>query len=209
MRELEFLPEWYPRIQRRKRLVVLHGWLTVVVAAGLCLWMLLARRNVQQAQAALSSISSEMVQTQSEQRQLDEQLAIKQELQVKERIVAHIGFPMEMSRLLRALDAVMPKEMSLLEASFETQEQLVGPSGPAAARATPDVEPVIDRQLKVRVVGVAPTDVDLANFLAGLNSYSFFRQVSLGKASDKSDSGHLMREFEVTFQIDLNQPVSK
>jgi len=209
MRELEFLPEWYPRIQRRKRLVVLHGWLTVVVAAALCLWMLLARRNVQQAQAALSSISSEMVQTQSEQRQLDEQLAIKQELQVKERIVAQLGFPMEMSRLLRALDAVMPKEMSLLEASFLTQEQLVGPTGPAAARATPDVEPAIDRQLKVRLVGVAPTDVDLANFLAGLNSYSFFRQVSLGKASDKSDSGHLMREFEVTFQIDLNQPVSK
>jgi Tfp pilus assembly protein PilN len=209
MRELEFLPDWYPRIRRRKRFVVLHGWLTVVVAVGLCLWMLLARRNVQHAQAALNSISSEMVQTQSEQRQLDEQLAIKKELLVKEQIVAQLGFPMEMSRLLRALDSVMPKEMSLLEASFETQEQLVGPSGPAAARATPETEPAVDRKLKVRLVGVSPTDVDLANFLAGLNSYSFFKQVSLGKASDKSDSGHLMREFEVTFLIDLNQPSVK
>ena len=38
MRELEFLPQWYPQIRRRRRLVHLQAWLTLVlIAVGLFL----------------------------------------------------------------------------------------------------------------------------------------------------------------------------
>lgn len=209
MHEIEFLPEWYPRIRRRKRVVVLQTWMTFVVALGLGAWIVMAQRNIRHAQAAMNSLDSQMAQTQTEQRQLEEQLAIKKELLLKEQIVAQLGFPVEMSRLLRSLDTIMPPEMSLVDASFETSEQLVAGSTAAALRATADKEQSIDRRLKVKLAGVAPSDVDLANFLAGLTSYSFFQKVSLVKASDKTDSGHLMREFEVTFEMDLNQPLPK
>ena len=207
MRELEFLPEWYPRVRRRKRLTMLHGWMTIVIVCGLCLWMLLAHRNVRAAQAALASLDAQMTQTKTEQRQLDDQLAIKKQLEVQEKIVATLGFPVDMSRLLHTLDAVMPREMSLLDANFETLEQQVAATGTAAARATPAKEQYsVDRKLRVRLTGVAPTDVDLANFLAGLTSLPFLQQISLVRADDKTDTGHLLREFEVTFLVDLNQP---
>ena len=215
MCELEFLPEWYPRIQRRKRLVVLSGWMTVIVAVAFLLWTLLAHHNVRVDEAMLSSLESQVVQNKTEQKQLDEQLAIKKQLEAQARIVATLGFPVEMSRLLRTLDAVMPKEMSLIDVSFDTVEQQVSAAvatGTAAARATPGTDrPAadIDRKLKVRLIGVSPTDVDLANFLAGLTSLSFLQEVALVRSDFKSDSGHLMREFEVTFSMDLNQSLGK
>jgi hypothetical protein len=212
MRELEFLPDWYPRVRRRKRMVVLHGWMTLVVALGLGLWLALAHRNVSRAEAALRSFDSLMVQSETEKRQLNEQLDVKKELLIKEQIVAELGFPVEMSRLLRTLDGVMPKEMSLVEASFDTEERpAAAATNAAAARATPEnmEGPRFDRKLIVNLRGVAPTDVDLANFIAGLTSLPFLQDVALVKANDKTDNGHLMREFVVKFQMDLNQPVSR
>ncbi len=61
----------------------------------------------------------------------------------------------------------------------------------------------------MRLVGVAPDDVDLANFLAGLTNYPFFEQIALLKADGIIDGGHAMREFEVTFSMSLNAPAAQ
>jgi hypothetical protein len=61
----------------------------------------------------------------------------------------------------------------------------------------------------VRLLGVSPSDVDLANFLAGLTNVPFFQDVAMIRSHDKSDSGHIMREFEVTFGMSLNAPASE
>ena len=67
--------------------------------------------------------------------------------------------------------------------------------------------PQMDRRLKVKLVGVAPSDVDLANFLAGLTQVPFFEQVSIAYARDKVEAGHILREFEVSWSMGLNVPV--
>jgi hypothetical protein len=63
---------------------------------------------------------------------------------------------------------------------------------------------MVERWLKVSLVGVAPNDLDLANFLTGLTNYPFFEQIQLLKADGVVDGGHAMREFEVTFSMSLN-----
>ena len=45
MRELEFLPDWYPQTHRRRRLIVLQGWLTLIMVAGMGSWIVLQDRN--------------------------------------------------------------------------------------------------------------------------------------------------------------------
>jgi hypothetical protein len=47
----------------------------------------------------------------------------------------------------------------------------------------------------------------LSDFLTGLTQFKFLDQVSVMYAKDKMDSGHVLREFEVTFTMSLNQPV--
>ena len=205
MRELEFLPDWYPRLRRQRRRVLLQTWVALLVVAGLALWLTLARRNASRADVALRAFEAQVLQTETERRQLDEQLRMKAQLEQREEVVASLGFPVEMSRLLRTLDVIMPREMSLKDVTCTTIEQPLVYDGPAAAQArAPQDKPAVDRRLKVSLVGVAPNDLDLANFLTGLTNYPFFEQIQLLKADGVIDAGHTMREFEVTFSMSLN-----
>ncbi len=206
MRELEFLPDWYPRLRQGRRLVVLQVWMTLAVLAGLALWCGLAGRNVRNAEAAASALDAQLRQTQTEQQQLDVQMALKKELMQKEQIIARLGFPVEMSRLLQTLDSAMPREMSLLEISCVTEETAPPAASSAlAAQARPESQRILERRMKVRLTGVAPTDVDLANLMASLQTeFPFLEQIALVRAGGRSEGGHLMREFEVTFSINLN-----
>ena len=52
---------------------------------------------------------------------------------------------------------------------------------------------------------MVPTDVDLANFLAGLQNVPYFENVAMAYAKDRAENGHVMREFEVNFTIDLTR----
>jgi hypothetical protein len=145
-----------------------------------------------------------VLQTETEKRQLEEQLRIKKELEQREQIVAGLGYPVEMSRLLQTLDSIMPREMSLKSLTCNTEEQAHVAAGPAAAQAKPNKGASTDRRLRVALVGVAPNDVDLADFLLGLTNYPFLENVALVRADGMSEGGYLMREFEVTFTVNLN-----
>jgi hypothetical protein len=208
MRELEFLPDWYPRLRRHRRRVLLQTWVALVVVGGLALWLALARRNANRAETALRAFEVQVLQTETERRQLEEQLRMKAQLEQREQVVASLGFPVEMSRLLRTLDVIMPTEMSLKDVTCTTVEQQLVYDGPAAAQArAPQDARQVDRRLKVSLVGVAPNDLDLANFLTGLTNYPFFEQIQLLKADGVVEGGHAMREFEVTFSMSLNTTV--
>jgi hypothetical protein len=218
MREIEFLPDWYPRAQRRKRIVLLEGWLLFLLILGLGSWMLLAQRNVFGAERSLSSLKGQLDQMHTEQRMLDEQLVLRKELQAKEQLLASLGYPVEMTRLLQTIDSIMPKATSLTEFGCETEEQVKPVAGNTPAVGAhagyrdrnrdgqPQQQQQIDRKLRVRIVGVAPSKLDLANFLAGFANVPFFQQVAVTYARDKSEAGHVLCEFEVTFCMDLNQP---
>lgn len=202
MRELEFLPAWYPQARRRRRWLRLHACTTVLLLCGLGLWVGLARRNIIGASAALASVDRQLAQSQLELEQLQVQLRLKSQLELQRQIVSRLGLQVEMSRMINTLEQVMPKEMSLCELTFDTEEQLKRGDGSAAAPTNKDTQK--NRVLRVRMLAVAPSDVDLANFLAGLTNVPFFQEVAMTTSHDKSEGGHIMREFEVTFSMNLN-----
>ncbi|MGH7179685.1 MAG: PilN domain-containing protein [Tepidisphaeraceae bacterium] len=202
MRELEFLPSWYPQARRRKRMLCVQAWTTLTLVMGLALWCVLIGRNLRIAQASLGTVDAQLKQTHSELIQLDEQLTLKKQLELQRQIVAKLGLPVQFSRLLRTIDAVMPREMSLVEVTFDTDEQVktVKSVQQVGAKDQP-----LQRRLRVKLLAVAPSDVDLANFLSALANHSFFEQVAMTFARDRTEAGHVMREFEVTFSMNLDQ----
>jgi hypothetical protein len=190
-------------------MVYLQAWVTGLLLVGMVTWSILAARNVRHAQAGLTRVGGLIAQSELELTQLRQQLELKQQLEFQKQIVARLGLPVEASRLIGTLGALMPKEMSLLELTFDTEESVRAANGGAAKQpGTKDGNSDLDRRLKVRMLAVAPSDVDLANFLAGLTNTPFFEQVSMTFARDKSQDGHLMREFEVTFGMNLNHPMA-
>jgi hypothetical protein len=128
--------------------------------------------------------------------------SIRRQLRQQEEVVSRIGFAIEACKAVNAIDERMPKQMALTGIVLENEEK-VDHSVFAAGRGAGGDAPVVDRRLRVRVQGVCPTDVDLANFMTQLSSVPFFDAVNNTYAREKAEANHVMREFELTFSVNL------
>jgi Tfp pilus assembly protein PilN len=205
VREVEFLPAWYPQVRRRRRFVILQAWMTLVVLGGLGTWLTFASRNVREYEARLARVDRELTASRSELKVIEELMTLRKDLVQKSQVLAKVGSHAEAARLLATLDEAMPKSTALLELSLITEEThtTVTSSG---ARANVPKEPVMDRRLNVKLTGVAPTDVEVASFLDKLTGKPFLDDVRMTGSKPRLDNGRVMREFEVYFSMNLNDP---
>jgi Tfp pilus assembly protein PilN len=205
MRELEFLPEWYVRLQRRRRYVMLQTWITVVVAVALGSWLFLVGRNQSSAQASLDNLQSHLIDSRQQLQQMERLERLRVQWRQQAEVLEGMGLHVEAARLLERIAEVLPPSAALVGISSELEEVPVALSGTQrAALKDPKVLPV-DRRLRVKVQGVAPTDVELATFLTELNGVPFFEAVGLNYVRDRREAGHVQRLFEVSFLVNLNR----
>jgi Tfp pilus assembly protein PilN len=199
MRDLEFLPDWYPTLQRRKRLVAVQAWVTLGTAMLLGVWMLFAQGDVQAKQRDLRDINGALLRSQDDVARLEVLLDLQRKLGHQAQIFAKIGRPIETTRILTTIEELMPRDVALLNLTMETEEPK---AETLAAKAALEKNPI--RRIKLKLEGVAPTDADLAVFLSKMTAKPFFSAVSLSHSRPRSDNQHVMREFEVTFMLDLS-----
>jgi Tfp pilus assembly protein PilN len=169
-----------------------------------CVGVVVKRGQVHAAEANLIQVVTAMDHTRTELEKLDDLLKLEAECRQRDQVLTKLGLHVESSRLVNKLAEVMPSDMAVLDLdiAIEQTKPQASAIGRAAESAAKDVPP--DRRMKVRLKGVAPTDVDLANFLRELSNVAFFDNVAMTYAKDRSDSGHVMREYEVTFSLNLN-----
>ena len=98
-----------------------------------------------------------------------------------------------------ALDSLMPKQMSLTQLTLDNEEHV----DPSAIQQARGADAAVERRLKIRVQGVCPTDVDLANFMTQLAAVPYFESVNNTYARERTDNSRVMREFELTFNVNL------
>ena len=204
MREVEFLPDWYPKVRQRKRMVALQAWITLILLCGLGLWMLLVQRNVHAREVELSALHEDLSQSETELERLEDLLQLQRQLGQQDQIFVKIGRPVETTRIITTLEQMMPRDMALLDLTVETEEAKTvgGGLSARAQRENRDAQQAAP-QLRFRMHGVAPTDMDLGEFLAKLTGKPFFKNVELMYSHERQDRGHVMREFEVAFAMDL------
>jgi Tfp pilus assembly protein PilN len=202
VRELEFLPNWYPQLRLRRRVVLVMAWVTVAMIGAMTTWVALTQRSIHIRQARLVQLDAELQHSREELKDLELLVTSEKKLKERAQVLNKVGFHVEAARLLATLDEVMPKSASLLELSFLTEEKQ--PVSLVAAKAAQERDRVTDRRLNVRVTGVAPTDVEVADFLTKLTGKPFFEDVRMTGSKPRMESGHMMREFEVYFSMNLN-----
>jgi hypothetical protein len=205
VRELEFLPDWYPQVRRRKRLVILQAWGTLALCVALVTWTVLARRDVAAAERTLGLVDARLADSRSELKALDELLVLDTQLGYQQEVLAQVGPHVDAARLMATLDEVMPADMAVLDLSFETEQpvQQATVTSLAGARAVQKSSAAPPRRVRVKLIGVAPTDVDIASFLTKLTAKPVFDRISMTRSKERPESGHVMREFEVTFGMEL------
>ncbi|HEV8377537.1 MAG TPA: PilN domain-containing protein [Tepidisphaeraceae bacterium] len=208
MREVEFLPQWYSQFLRRRRTVFFQTWMTIGVALGLGLWMFLAERNQRNAETVLDTLAGQIQQTSTQLQQMERLEMLRRQLRQQAEVLTKLGIHVEAGRLITKLSESTPPSVSFLSLNIDTDEIPVQLSAAERASLKEGSRPPIDRRLRVRLQGVAPTDLELAQFLTDVNQASFFERPALTYVRERRESGHVLREFEVTFSINLNSPVA-
>jgi Fimbrial assembly protein (PilN) len=205
MREVEFLPDWYPKVRARKRAVMIQTWATLSLVVALGFWMLMAQRNVHAREAELTNLHTDLNQSEVQLQRLQELLDLQKELGKQDSIFAKIGTQLKSTKLITTIEQLMPRDMALISLTMDTEDPAAAPKGGSISSRAQKNAPKVstDAKLRLRLHGVAPTDVDLGEFLAKLTSVPFFKQVELVRTQEKVENSHVMRDFEVSFVMDL------
>lgn len=123
------------------------------------------------------------------------------------------------SVILAELTNLMPATLSLLEFNMETKALKTAPRPKTAIQreaqknqkdreklAQPDRPEVKPTELTLTLIGVAPTDLEVSQFLAMLNQHELFQNIYLRYSEDAKVQEREMRKFEL--ELTLNQQIA-
>jgi len=201
VREPEFLPNWYSHLLARRRFLSAQGWVTALFCAFLAGWAIVGMRRTQAAQTSLAAVTAQLGETGVDLQRLHDLSVAKAELQRRQEIVNGLGVNVPVSRMLAALDQLMPQRMALETMTLQTEESK---STLTDAEKAKGVAPTLTRKLRLTLTGVAPSHDDLSTFMTELENVPYFSEVELTKADDSQEHYHLVRKFEVKFAMSLD-----
>jgi hypothetical protein len=205
MREIDFLPAWYPAIQRRYRWVMVQAWATLLILVLLTGYAIVVRVKLHIAGRTTEQTEAQIRVSQEQLAKLTEKMKFEEELRQKDQILAQLGLGVDATRLLKAMEDAMTPEMALTDFSMETVEV---PRAVPLSLISTHRSGEVDRRLKVLVDGVAPSDVEIVAFMDHMQRFGCFENIKFPYfRPGRSRDGHLLREFEVTFEMNLNAPV--
>jgi hypothetical protein len=205
MREINFLPAWYPKVVRQKKLLTLQAWATAVVVVGGLGGLLVMHRTTRKVQTELDRTQVKATQTIKAVHQLDELLDLQRELVAKKAIVNELGLPVELSRVLAEMGSCTPREVTFTEVEANTLESAPATIAErAVAAASGKSSTGGTRRLELKLRGIAPTEGEVTTFWSRLIQRPFMSQVRLVNSTEKIDGDHKMRVFEITLNIALD-----
>ena len=144
----------------------------------------------------------------------------------KARLAAALVERVPRSILLAELINRMPPRLGLLE--FELKSQKVkaarkapkrqgstGRIGPSRARTREEAAQLQDDtkveapryQVNLTLVGIAPTDVEVSQYITELNGYPLLKDVKLEYSEERKVDGDKMRQFEIQMTLDTRADV--
>lgn len=221
MAKTSFLPEDYVERKTQRRTNVISLTLFVVVMTGIIGAFLVTDRQRAEIYAHQQQVNSEFQEAAKRLEQLDHLQKRKEQMLRKARVTAVLIERVPRSLILAELINRMPTTLSLLELELKTKAVRTPPSAATQLQkvkqdsrriaqnkkdASGEVE-IPDSLATLRLVGVAPTDVQVAQFMTALSRSPMFKDVNLAFSEEVNlGEDQLMRKFRIdlTLNQDLN-----
>ncbi len=220
MAKTSFLPEDYVERKAQRRTNIISLTLFVVVMTSIISAFLVTDQQRAEMYALQDQVNSHFEEAAKRLEQLDDLQKRKEEMLRKARVTAVLIERVPRSLILAELINQMPSTLSLLELELATKVIRDNPlAATALQRAKQDrrkikkkkkgepPEPQIQKtRVNMRLVGVAPTDVQVAQFMTSLSRSPMFADVNLAFSEEVNlMKDHLMRKFRIDMK--LNQDI--
>jgi Tfp pilus assembly protein PilN len=212
MQNVDFLPERIVIQRARKQRLIRHSYLVAVCVVGLALLGYWRHDRLQEARGELAATSQRSREVQTRLQILDSLEQQQAELMIKKRISDHLGSRVNALDVMAELEHLLPTSMALTSLNLETMEVRVpvargrGGHTSSSLRVSPaGVQPRNEEKAVYRVrlvlTGLAPTDVDVANFIGQLSASKLFEDVTMGYAKNVSFRKRSAREFRASCYV--------
>lgn len=213
---MSFLPEDYlhKRLARRTNVICLT--LFGIVTVGLWAAFTVDRAQRQDVRDRLAAVSAQFEEAAKRIEQLEELQAKKQQWTRKAQVAAMLLERVPRTLVLAELVNRMPQSLSLLDFQLKTEVSKTTPppvSRVALERSKTKAkqaaeEPAVQvpqTEVTLEMTGVAPTDMEIAEYITALGSHPMFTDVSLKYAEQSKVEEREMRKFALTMR--LNQDI--
>ncbi len=219
MKQANFLPGDYieKRAQRRTNIVCLI--LFVVVMVGVAGGFMVTERHQRQVDERMSQINKEMRQASASLQQLKMLEAKREEMMKKASISASLMEPVPRSLLLATVTNDLPAGVSLTEFKLSSKDvsqkssatasrirrsrnKKSPPSNTVTASASGEVVVLKKWETIIEITGLAPTDIQVAQFIAQLHKSNLFHEVNLVYSEEHEIEEEIIREFKLMLILD-------
>jgi hypothetical protein len=226
MNTTSLLPEDYLAQKADRRTNVICLTLFAVVMTGVFSAFLITNKQWTKVKAAQESISSKYEQAGVEIETLNELEQQKKDVLHKAELAAALVERVPRSILLAELINRMPDQLSLL--NFSLSSDTIRTARPTSkrnkdgtarltdakrARTKEDAGETINKveapkyRIKLVMTGVAPTDRQVAQYIADLNGFELLHNVALVYSEETKIEGRKMREFQLQMELDSTADV--
>jgi Tfp pilus assembly protein PilN len=206
MNEIDLLPERIRTKRRRLARLKIQIYMLIFAAMGLTLLGYARYGHIERAKADLTVLRDRADNGRQQLETLTKLQSQQGELLIKKRIDDTLGSRANTLEVLAELGRLLPESMAVTNLSIEST--VLSPS--AAAKATdPDYKPASAsgagaakvNRVTIVLTGLAPNDVDVANFIGMLSSSPLFEDVNMGYAKNTTYRGRSAREFQASFHV--------
>ena len=212
MHDIDFLPRRIIIQRARRQRLVRDSYLVALCVVGLAALGYWRHDCLRQARAELQETSQRSQDVQTRLKILDSLEHQQAELMIKKRIADHLGSRVNTQDVMAELQRLLPTSMALSSLNLETMEVRVPVTRSKSGRTNTSlrvspagVQPRKEERslYRVRLVltGLAPTDVDVANFIGQLAASRLFEDVTMGYAKTVSFRGRSAREFRASCYV--------
>jgi hypothetical protein len=208
-----FLPDDYLEKRKIRRTNILCLILFIIVMAGIGSVGYLTYQKQVEVRQKQAQVNNRYQKAKKRLEQVEELQKQKQQMIHKARVTSALVERVPRSTLLAELINHMPASLSVLELDLSTKVLRNQPK-PTTAIERKQLEgdkkgPKVDvkpKQLNVKLVGVAPTDVQVSEYMTALGQYPLFADIGLQYSEQMDMNGNDMRKFGMRIKIanDIN-----
>lgn len=205
--QINFLPHWYvERIDQRRwaerRIMI------VLVLIAICgsVWIVTHSQRLE-LDRQLSALQSQVIAAEGKLTEVTKLQKAERELERSLRIYRQLARPICFHDVNATLGALTPENVFLndLNARVTKIEQRIPVPGEKDRFGKPRVRMEHSEILLIELRGVAPSNLQIANYVGQLAGSNLFRDVKMIKSREEEQRGVSVRQFEIQMQVPLDR----
>lgn len=211
--QINFLPPSFMKERARQLRIVRESMLVAIVAALIIVWYVVAQGRV----ANLESIvASRQADVQAVTREINDMATLGKErdaLLHQLKLERELSQPVNLSMVMASIAQAMPSSMAMTDLSMQTpvpqpptKEKAKSDKGQSKSKNAARVDPPAP-VMQVGMVGIAASDLDVADFIGKLTQNPLFSRVQLSytRAIEVKQKNIAGREFRIEIEIKLDR----